>query len=110
MTSRDGAQGLEPTVLEGAWRHRWIVLLVTVAFFMGVWRYARHERQNIYALVAVSVVAYLMLTTLAIGFTTNYRYRMPVNAIIFAFAAYEAVMLASWFRKEFSIVGRRHIA
>lgn len=77
-------------------------LLVTITFFMSVWRYLRHKRKNIYALAAVSVVVYLMLTTLAVGFTTNYRYRMPVNAFVFTFAVYEIVILAPWFRKKYN--------
>ncbi len=75
--------------------------LITCAFLAGAWRFLRRERQNIYALAAVSIVVYIMLTTIAVGFTITTRYRMPVNAFIFTIAAYEAVLLASWCRKKF---------
>ena len=81
--------------------------LITCAFFAGVWRLLRHERQNIYGLAAASVVIYMMLTTIAVGFTITTRYRMPVNAFIFTLAACGAVLLASWCRKKFYTMRRK---
>jgi len=75
--------------------------LITCAFVAGSWRFFFRERQSIYGLTAVSIVMYMMLTTIAVGFTITTRYRMPVNALIFTVAAYEAVLLAAWCRSKF---------
>jgi 4-amino-4-deoxy-L-arabinose transferase-like glycosyltransferase len=77
-------------------------LIITCAFFAGVWRYLRHANGTvIYAKTAVAVVLYLMLTTILVGFTVNYRYRLPVNVFIATFAAYEVAALAPWFSRRF---------
>lgn len=77
-------------------------LLITLAFLFSVWRAVREKPQSLFALIAVCVVIYLMLTTLIVGYTVNYRYRLPVNALIFTLAASEAVLAAAWFRRIFN--------
>ncbi|MFA6414378.1 MAG: glycosyltransferase family 39 protein [Candidatus Paceibacterota bacterium] len=79
---------------------RAVWFLITLAFLMGAWHALRQERENIYVLTAISIVAYILLTTLVVGFTVNFRYRLPVNAIILTFAAYEVVLLSMWFRRR----------
>lgn len=76
-------------------------LLITCAFLAGAWRFLFRERSNIYGLTAVSIVMYMMLTTIAVGFTITTRYRMPVNALIFTVATYEAVLIVAWCRSKF---------
>lgn len=76
-------------------------LLITLLFVIGVWQYMRKEHRNVFAVAAVSIVAYLMVTTIVVGYTVNYRYRMPVNSIILTFAAYEAGILISLYRRKY---------
>jgi len=83
-------------------------LFITLAFLIGVWHIGRTKRQHIYALTAASIVAYLMLTTLVVGMTVNYRYRFPVNAIIFTFAAYGVTASAPWLLKKFRILAHKN--
>ena len=89
---------MTPVVLVLAGRVAW--LLITLGFFVGAWHSMRRTQEPIYALAAVVIVMYLMLTTILTGFTVNYRYRMPVNALIFTFAAYEVAVLTPWMRKK----------
>jgi len=81
--------------------------LITIAFLLGAWRLLYQRPQSPYALSAVSIVAYLMLTTLLIGLTVNYRYRLPVNSLIVTIAAYEIIVVTSRFRKKFCVRGTR---
>lgn len=87
----------KPIILILVGRVLWI--LVTVAFVLGVWRYLRRE-PRIYGILAMVVVCYFLLTTLVVGLGVNARYRMPVNAIIVAFAAYEIFALTDLVRKK----------
>jgi hypothetical protein len=75
--------------------------LITLLFLAGVLRFFRKEQRSIFVATAVSVVAYLMVTTIVVGYTVNYRYRMPVNAVIFTFALYECAILAAISRKKY---------
>jgi 4-amino-4-deoxy-L-arabinose transferase-like glycosyltransferase len=80
---------------------RIVWLLITLLFMIGVWQYMRKERRNVFTVTMISIVAYLMITTIVVGYTVNYRYRMPINSIIFTFAAYEAVILISLCRRKY---------
>lgn len=80
--------------------------LITIAFLLGAWRFMRKERQNICALAAVCIIAYFMLTTIAVGYTITTRYRTPVNALIVTLAVCEFAFLALRFRTKFFIAKR----
>jgi 4-amino-4-deoxy-L-arabinose transferase-like glycosyltransferase len=67
-------------------RVAWV--LVTTAFFLGVFRFLRREGPSANAVWALFLVAYFAITTVAVGFGIYARYRMPVNVFIFAFALY----------------------
>lgn len=73
--------------------------LITLAFFLGVWRYARNKPQ-VHGILATTIVLYFLLTTLVVGLGINARYRMPVNGIILAFASYEAFAISAWLREK----------
>lgn len=79
---------------------RAVWFLITIAFLVGAWHFMRKERRNVHALAAICIIIYFMLTTIAVGYTISTRYRVPVNALIFTFAACEIVAWASWFRKK----------
>jgi 4-amino-4-deoxy-L-arabinose transferase-like glycosyltransferase len=75
-----------PAILIVLGRLVWV--LVTIAFFAGVFRFLRREDPSIYAVSALFLVAYFAITTVAVGFGIYARYRMPVNVFIFTFALY----------------------
>ena len=67
-------------------RVAWV--LITMAFFAGVFRFLRREGPSIYGVWAMFLVAYFAVTTVVVGFGVYARYRMPVNVFIFTFALY----------------------
>ncbi len=87
----------EPIILILVGRVAWI--LVTLAFLLGLWRYVRRG-PRVYGIFAAVVVVYFLLTTLVVGLGVNARYRMPANAIIIAFAAYETLALSEIIRRK----------
>lgn len=74
-------------------------VLFTVLFFAGAVRYyLRTPRMA--GIAALCIVLYFMLTTLVVGLAVNARYRLPVNALIVTFAAYEVVALVAMVRPK----------
>lgn len=96
-----------PLALIFAVRAVWFV--AAILFVMGVWRLMRQKPRRLFASVAFIVVIYLLLTTILTGFTVNYRYRMPVNSLILAFAVCEGLTLVSLANNRYRLQTRHVI-
>ncbi len=90
----------QPTIFILFARLFWIV--ITILFFLGAVRYLRTEK-DVRGILAIGVVLYFMLTTLVIGLSVTGRYRIPVEALIFIFAAYAAAPLLAKVRHRYDL-------
>lgn len=89
----------KPAVLILIMRILWY--LITALSIIGAVRYFRREGGTPFALVALSSVAYVGLTTLVLGLTINARYRLPVEFFIIPFALYGLLSLKTlWHRSR----------
>jgi 4-amino-4-deoxy-L-arabinose transferase-like glycosyltransferase len=61
----------------------WVV--ITVLFFLGLWRLGRKKEFTAFNALAVIYVAYFALTTIPSGLAVNARFRFPINVFIFIF-------------------------
>lgn len=88
---------MTPIVLILVGRILWII--ITILFVIGVIKYLLRS-PKVYGTLAIIAVLYFLLTTLVVGLGVNARYRLPVNAFVVAFAASEALVVATFIRKK----------
>lgn len=67
---------------------RLLWILITVAFFYGIYSYYRNNGLTPNLLSILAIVAYFALTSIIIGFGITGRLRIPINIFIFTFAFY----------------------
>lgn len=88
----------QPVILVLVMRLWWVGM--AGLFFLGSWRYVRHEGLKSEGMTAFMLVMYFMLATMLIGLAVNARYHVPVEPFIFVFALYGASSLAATFHRQ----------
>lgn len=77
---------------------RLIWIMITLAAFVGALVYLLTQRSQL-AILIILLVAYFALTSTIAAFGTNPRYRLPVDPIIIAFAAWGGVHFLEYARR-----------
>ncbi len=80
-------------------------MLISLFFIIGVLYYLRPKENRAKGIFILLLIAYFVLTTVAVGLAVNARFRVPVNALILTFAVYGAVWIAENIRKRFQQQG-----
>ena len=78
-----------PTLFVILGRIAWI--FISLFFFYGAFKYLRTSEYRIKGIFVLLLIAYFVLTTVAVGLSVNARFRMPVNAFILTLAVYGAI-------------------
>lgn len=80
-----------PALLIVFGRILWI--LISLCFIIGALQFLNIPERRATGVFILLIVAYFILTTVAVGLSVNARFRMPVDALILTFAVYGASSL-----------------
>ncbi|MDO8619902.1 MAG: glycosyltransferase family 39 protein [bacterium] len=61
---------------------------IALCFIIGTLRYLKAPQERAKGIFVLLIIAYFVLTTVAVGLSVNARFRFPVNAFILVFAVY----------------------
>jgi 4-amino-4-deoxy-L-arabinose transferase-like glycosyltransferase len=87
-----------PALLIILGRILWV--LISICFIIGAVRYLKEKEHRAEGIFILLIVAYFVLTTIAVGLAVNARFRIPVAALILMFAVYGAVGVFEKLREE----------
>ncbi len=74
---------------------RMLWVLISLCFIIGAVKFLKAPEHRAKGVFVLLIIAYFVLTTIAVGLSVNARFRMPVNAFILMFAVYGAYELLS---------------
>lgn len=74
--------------------------LVALCFIMGAIRLLKNPEHCAKGIFVLLLVAYFVFTTVAVGLAVNARFRIPVNALVLALAAYGASGFFIWIKSH----------
>lgn len=80
-----------PTLFILLGRIAWIC--ISLCFIIGAAQYLKKPEQRAKGIFILLIIFYFALTTIAVGFSVNARFRFPVNALILSFAVYGAASI-----------------
>lgn len=87
-----------PMLLVIVGRIFWV--LVSLCFIIGAIRLLKNSEHRAKGVFVLLLVAYFVFTTVAVGLAVNARFRIPVNALVLALAAYGASGLFIWIKSH----------